>query len=298
MRAAPVVQAEGLTKVYRSTGRAVVALDALSLAVDRGGVFGLLGPNGAGKSTFLRILCGLVRPTAGNLNLFGEPPTPRTLGKLGALIETPRFPPYLTALEIMRYLARMSGADESSCPPLLDRVHLAHAADRRASSFSLGMKQRLGIAAALIGGPELLILDEPTNGMDPEGIQEIRLLIRDLAERDGLTIVLSSHLLDEVERTCDRVAILDRGRLRTQASLSDLLKGKPELRIEAEPIDVALNIAGRNARLVGNAIVVPLHRAAGPGLISALVQAQVRVFEARWQQQELEDVYFEREEAR
>lgn len=297
MDAAPVVQAEGLTKVYRSTGGAIVALDSLSLTVDRGGVFGLLGPNGAGKSTFLRILCGLVRPTAGNLNLFGESPTPRTLGKLGALIETPRFPPYLTALEIMRYLARMSGADESSCHPLLDRVRLTHAADRRASSFSLGMKQRLGIAAALIGSPELLILDEPINGMDPEGIQEIRLLIRDLAERDGLTIILSSHLLDEVERTCDRVAILDRGQLRTQASLSDMLKGEPELRIEAQPIDLALDIAGANARLIGDAIVVSLDRAAGPALISALVDAQVQVFEARWQKQELEAVYFDRGEA-
>jgi ABC-2 type transport system ATP-binding protein len=192
----------------------VRALDDFSLAIPAGGVFGVLGPNGAGKSTLFRIALGLVRPTSGAARLFGAPAGDiSALRKVGAMIETPRYPPYLTARDTLKMLALESGAKNADIDGWLERVGIAGAADRSTSGFSVGMKQRLGLAAAFFTKPELVILDEPTSGMDPAGIQEIRALIVDLAKREGVTIILASHQLDEVRRVCDRVAILSKGKV-------------------------------------------------------------------------------------
>jgi ABC-2 type transport system ATP-binding protein len=159
------------------------------------------------------------------------------------------------------------------------------------------MKQRLGIAAALVARPELIILDEPTNGMDPAGIQEIRNLVRALAEEDGLTVILSSHLLDEVQRSCDRVAILNRGKLAAAGSLDDLLGGRERLRIEAEPLDRALAIAAGGATVEAGALYVTIPRAEAPALLAALSSGGVRLFEARWERSDLEAIFFAQTEA-
>ncbi len=175
--------------------------------------------------------------------------------------------------------------------PLLQRVGLTEAADRRIGGFSLGMKQRLGIAAALLGSPEIVILDEPTNGLDPEGMLEMRGLLRDLAERDGITVLLSSHLLDEVERVCDHVAILRRGRLAAQGKVSDLLHSD-RLWLDAAPIDRVLARLGTRGTPEGGGVVAQIDREAAPTLIAALVADGVAIHEARWLRADLEEIFF------
>ncbi len=216
-----VIETRGLTKTYGS----VRALDGLSLSIPRGGVYGVLGPNGAGKSTLFRILLGLIRPTAGDASVMGgvvgDVASSR---RMGSMIETPRFPPFMTARQVLEWLSAAHGltADAARVSGWLERVGLAEAADRKVRGFSVGMLQRLGVAAALITEPELVILDEPTSGMDPPGIQEMRALIRSLSERDGITVILASHQLLEVQRVCDRVAILNKGRLVREGAVSEL----------------------------------------------------------------------------
>ncbi len=285
-----VIEARSVAKHYG----AVSALAGLDLRIPRGGVFGLLGPNGAGKSTLLRIALDLVRPSAGEILLFGAPVDAKTLRRVGGFIEAPRFHPYLTATQTIHSLALTAGIAVPDTEALLERVGLTQAAHRRVDGFSLGMKQRLGIACALIGGPELVILDEPTNGMDPAGIQDIRRLVRDIADRDGATVLLSSHLLDEVQRICDHVAILDHGRLVTSGPIGELLGSDEILRISAVPMERALAIAGQGARQDGEALLVPIARSAAPGLIAALVEAGVAISEARWVRSDLESLFFER----
>jgi ABC-2 type transport system ATP-binding protein len=221
MTVAPVVETSGLTKRFGAR----VAVDNVDLCVPRGSAFGYLGPNGAGKTTLIRMLLGLTRATAGTMQLLGRPvPTERAaaLARVGAIVEEPRFHRYLSGRENLSVIAaarernahdRIAGA--------LERVGLAERADERVSTYSLGMRQRLGVARALLADPELLILDEPTNGLDPAGIHEFRAMIRGLVA-EGRTVLLSSHLLDEVEKICDAVAIVDHGRVVMQGSLAEL----------------------------------------------------------------------------
>jgi ABC-2 type transport system ATP-binding protein len=216
-----VVETSGLTKRFGAR----VAVDNVDLRVQRGSAYGYLGPNGAGKTTLIRMLLGLTRATAGTMRLLGRPvPAERAaaLARVGAIVEEPRFHRYLTGRENLSVIAaarereahgRVAGA--------LERVGLAGRADERVSTYSLGMRQRLGVARALLADPELLILDEPTNGLDPAGIHEFRAMIRGLVE-EGRTVLLSSHLLDEVEKICDAVAIVDHGRVVMQGSLAEL----------------------------------------------------------------------------
>ena len=225
-----VVETEGLTKRYGDGG--VVAVDALALRVPRGGVFGFLGPNGSGKTTTMGMLLGLVRPTSGSARLLGQPAgQPETLRRIGAMVETPTFYPYLSGRANLRYF---QGIGRRGTPAevdrLLDLVDLGNNANRKFSTYSLGMKQRLGVACALLGDPELVFLDEPTNGLDPAGVIEVRELIRGLG-RDGRTVVLSSHLLAETELVCDNVAVLSRGRLLAQGTIADLLRHHDTLRL-------------------------------------------------------------------
>ena len=228
-----VIQTDGLTKRY---GR-VMAVDGLSVNVPRGRIFGLLGPNGSGKTTLMSMLLGLVRPTAGNFTLFGQSPErgglDRELHRIGALIETPTFYPYLSGRNNLAYFQGISGRGETQeLDSLLEQVGLGSRGGDKFQTYSLGMKQRLGLAYTLLGEPELLLLDEPTNGMDPAGMAEVRELIRDLAG-ENRTVILSSHLLNEVEQVCDSVAILSHGRLIAQGDVSDLLqeRGKPQVRL-------------------------------------------------------------------
>lgn len=286
---APALAASAVVKRYG----AVHALAGLDLEVPAGGVFGLLGPNGAGKSTLLRIAIDLVRPTAGSIRLFGEAPGPAVLRRVGAFIEAPRFHPYLTATEVLGHVARLSGLRGFDAAALLDRVGLSDAARRRVDTFSLGMKQRLGIATALAGTPELVILDEPTNGMDPAGITEIRNLVRSLADEDGVTVLLSSHLLDEVERSCDRVAILDHGRLVATGAIGALLAQRERLRLIATPVEAVVAQLGARGTRDGDAILADVDRGEAPALIAALVAAGIAIEEARWVGADLESLFFQ-----
>jgi len=289
----PALEAHGVAKRYRRGLRTHDALRDVCLTVPRGGVFGLLGPNGAGKSTLLRISVSLVRPTAGTVLLFGKPVGPASLRHVGAMIESPRFDPVLTGRETLRWLAKLSGRSRSHSPDiLLERVGIAEAGDRQVRTYSLGMKQRLGIAAALLTGPDLVILDEPTNGMDPAGILEIRTLIRDLASDGGTTVLLSSHQLDEVERVCDAVAILARGRIVTSGRIGDLLSKDEVLSIRALRPDIVLSVAGGRAAPAGDDLRIRATQREAPELLAAVCAAGAGLIEAKWIRPDLEALYF------
>jgi ABC-2 type transport system ATP-binding protein len=283
------LEATALTKTYGS----VRALDDFSLSIPAGGVFGVLGPNGAGKSTLFRIALGLVRPTSGSARLFGAPAGDITaLRKVGAMIETPRYPPYLSARDALTMLALESGARNADIGGWLERVGLSGAADRPTNGFSVGMKQRLGLAAAFFTKPELVILDEPTSGMDPAGIQEIRALIVDLAKREGVTVILASHQLDEVKRVCDRVAILSKGKIAAEGAVDALTASQARLRLVVKPIAQVLAVLGARGQADGDdAVLADIPRADTPALIKALVEAGVEITEARWRDADLEGVY-------
>lgn len=288
------LETSGLGKTYGRGGHAVTALHALDLSVPKGLVYGVLGPNGAGKSTLLRMVLGLVRPSRGAFSLLGESVVgPATLRRIGAMIESPSLYPFLTARDMLRMAARMSGFNEPGREDaVLERVGLTAAADRKARTFSMGMRQRLALGAALLARPELLILDEPTNGLDPAGIQEMRMLVRDLVEKDGVTIILSSHLLDEVQKVCDRVAILNHGKLIAEGTVAELVSGHSGgLLLAVEPVEKALAIIGARARPHAGGVLVDIPRSEAPVLIHGLSSAGVSIFEARWLTQSLEDVF-------
>jgi ABC-2 type transport system ATP-binding protein len=287
------LQAIGLTKTFGSGGGAVQALDHFSLDIPRGGVFGVLGPNGAGKSTLFRLALGLIRPTSGEVRLLGAPAGDvGALRRIGSVIETPRFHPYLTARETLVMLSTLSGVKDPQVGAWLERVGLAEAADRRTKGFSVGMKQRLGLAAALITRPEAVILDEPTSGMDPAGIIEIRDLIRQLADKDGVTVILASHQLDEVERVCDRVAFLAKGKVIGSGSVAEMTSSNEKLRLLATPQATVLEILGGRGQIDEDAVLADVTRAQAPDLIRALAHKGVDVVEARWVGGDLERAYF------
>ena len=222
MSDAPPVETRGLVKRYGE----LVAVDHVDLTVDRGDIFGYLGPNGAGKTTSLRMLLGLIRPTAGTARLFGREPLvdgARALDGVAGFVEEPRFYPYLSGRRNLRLLADYDEPVSSSrVEEVLELVELRDRAKDRVGGYSHGMRQRLGIAASLLRQPRLLLLDEPTTGLDPAGMRDMRDLVRRLAG-EGITILLSSHLLYEVEELCTRVAIIRRGRIIYQGALRDLL---------------------------------------------------------------------------
>jgi ABC-2 type transport system ATP-binding protein len=233
-----VIETDALTKRY---GQHVLAVDDLSLRVRSGEVYGFVGPNGAGKTTTLRMLLGLVRPSAGAATVLDHPPGSReALGRVGAMIEDAAFYPFLSGRDNLRVMARHGGVPLARIDDALRRVGLFPRADDDFSTYSTGMKQRLGVAAALLKDPEVLILDEPTNGLDPEGIAEMRALLRSLG-REHRTVLLSSHLMSEVEQICDRVGVIRRGRLVAEGSLAEL-RGRPVLRVRAMPLDRARQV--------------------------------------------------------
>src|ERR1051325_8701561 len=217
----PLIETRGLTRRFG----AQLAVDTLNLSVPAAGVYGFLGPNGAGKTTAIRMLLGLIKPNAGEVRLFGQSLNGNhrsLMRRVGALVEAPSLYPHLTGRESLEVTRRLLGSDRNLVELALATVKLTKDADRRVREYSLGMKQRLGLALALLNKPDLLILDEPTNGLDPAGIHEMRDLLRRLPAEFGVTVFLSSHLLGEVEQTASHIGIIHEGRLLFQGTLSEL----------------------------------------------------------------------------
>jgi ABC-2 type transport system ATP-binding protein len=248
-----VVETSGLTKQFGNR----IAVDDVDLRVPRGSAFGYLGPNGAGKTTTIKMLLGLTSVTAGTMHLLGRPvPAERAaaLARVGAIVEEPRFLGHLTGRENLTVIAAAREPEaHAHIDGALARTGLSQRAGERVKGYSLGMRQRLGVARSLLADPELLILDEPTNGLDPAGMREFRHMIRGFVA-EGRTVLLSSHLLDEVEKICDAVAIVDRGRVVMQGSIADLARGTEEtILIAVSDEERALALLGEN-RAVASAV--------------------------------------------
>jgi ABC-2 type transport system ATP-binding protein len=293
------VETHALTKRFGAT----VAVDGVELFVPRGSAFGYLGPNGAGKTTLIRTLLGLTRANSGTMSLLGTPVPAqrrRALAQVGAIVDEPRFHPHLTGRDNLRLLAAARGGDAAQrIAPSLARVGLADRAGDKVATYSMGMRQRLGVAACLLADPDLLMLDEPMNGLDPAGMHEMRAMIASLAG-EGRTVVLSSHLLDEVERTCDAVAIVDHGRVIRQGPIDELIRGAGAMVVQvdcAEParavqiIDQAGTAAGTALTGAGLTVTLPTgaSRQAVADINRRLVEAGIDVYGLREVQASLED---------
>jgi lantibiotic transport system ATP-binding protein len=241
----PIIETRALTRRFGKQ----LAVDTLNLSVPVGGVYGFLGPNGAGKTTAIRMLLGLIRPNAGEVRLFGQPLLASRyslMQHVGALVETPSLYPHLTGRENLEVTRRLLGAPRELIDLALETVRLTKDANRRVREYSLGMRQRLGLALALLNKPTLLILDEPTNGLDPAGIHEMRDLIRHLPGETGMTVFLSSHLLSEVEQIASHIGIINEGRLLFQGTLAELqTKQQTELTVGVKQLDQAIEYLER-----------------------------------------------------
>jgi len=290
----PAIRLEGITKKFRR----IHALKGITLEIPTGQVFGFLGPNGAGKTTAIRIMLDLVRPTAGNVYLFGQHVRREhnVLRRVGAIAEGPAFYPYLSAWRNLEVIARTANRyDPAQIKALLDRVGLANRAHQRVRTYSLGMKQRLGVAAALITNPDILILDEPTNGLDPAGMQEIRQLIREESTQRGRTVFLSSHLLNEVEQVCDRVAIIHRGEVLREGAVSALLSSGTRLYLEGTPHDTLVAALSERWQVApeGNGVTLAAAPEDAPAIVRTLVERAVDVYQVVVHRQSLEEFFLD-----
>ena len=294
MKQETVVETQGLTKRY---GNGVVAVENLQLNVYRGEVYGFLGPNGAGKTTTLRMLLGLIRPTSGTATVAGaKPGSPASLGRIGAIVETPAFYPYLSGYDNLRVLADFCSVPHSRIGVALDQVELTPRAKHKFATYSMGMKQRLGVAAALIKEPELLILDEPTNGLDPQGMADMRNLLIELGKGER-TVLISSHLLNEVEQMCTRIGVIQKGKLVAEGTIDDL-RGDAHLIIRASPAEEARkvleSVAGSpNVTVQDGAFRLNVDLARTAQINRLLVEAGVAVTELRTAERSLEEVFME-----
>lgn len=294
-----IISTSHLSKKYGS----VLSVNDLDLRVPEGCIYGFLGPNGAGKSTTLKMILGLVRPTAGDIAVFGEPMMRRNrlaiLKQVGSLIESPSYYGHLSGEENLRIVQTMRGVPEKNIREVLEIVRLTDAKDKRAAHYSLGMKQRLGLAAALLGYPRLLILDEPTNGLDPAGIQEMRELIKELPQRFGMTVVVSSHLLAEIDQMADHVGIIREGELVFQDSLTALhsrskhhlaLRTTDNLHAQAILRERRLHVSeGEDGYLV----LPLLNDDTTAALAELLVTQSIGVLRLEERQKSLEDIFLE-----
>ncbi|OXM63203.1 ABC transporter ATP-binding protein [Amycolatopsis vastitatis] len=273
-----VVETTGLTKRYRD----VLAVDELTLRVTPGEIYALLGLNGAGKTTTIRMLLGMIRPTGGTVSLFGTPVRPdarAVWSRVGYLVESPSAYPELTVTENLAVAARLHGLrGRAAVDDAIGRLGLDGYATRRARTLSLGNAQRLGLAKALLHRPELLVLDEPANGLDPAGVAEIRALLHDLAHRDGRTVLLSSHILTEVARLADRIGVLDRGRLVWEGATGELTAhARPRLHVTTHDLTAAaaaaaLRAAGYRPEPAGNELLLTGDRAvAHPDVVAVVL---------------------------
>jgi ABC-type multidrug transport system ATPase subunit len=288
-----LVEVTGLTKRYGDT----LAVDGVDLTVLPGEVYGFLGPNGAGKTTTLRILTGLIAPTSGDVRVLGgRPGQADVLGRTGSMIESPAFYPYLSGLDNLRLLAEYAEVARQRIDEVLELVDLTDRAKDRFSTYSLGMKQRLGVAAALLKDPELVILDEPTNGLDPAGMRDMRRLIRELGS-DGRTVLLSSHLLGEVQQICDRVGIINSGRMVAEHNVEDL-RGEQELVVRAAPRETAQTVltdflGTGTVHLYDDTLRVKVDPDRAAEVNRVLVEAGIAVSELHSTERALEDIFFE-----
>ena len=297
---APAIEAAGLSKRFGDR----LAVDRVDLTAPRGTVYGLLGHNGAGKTTLIRMLLGLTHRSAGEVRLLGRPMPENhadALARVGALVEEPKFHPHLTGRENLRIVADVRGLEaRERIDSALARVGLANRADDRVKSYSLGMRQRLGVARTLLADPELLILDEPSNGLDPAGIVEFRKLIRSFAEDEGRTVFLSSHQLSEVEKVCDGAAIIDRGRVLEHGTIEELAGGRTqELTIGCDDPGAALAaLNGYVPRAWGSdgllrVVVQGEPRAAAAAVNTRFIEAGVSVWHVQLSRPSLEQRFLE-----
>ena len=296
-----MIELVGLRKEYRRLRRPpVVALDGLDLSVPEGGVFGFLGPNGSGKTTTIRCLLALARPTSGTCRVLGadsRADLPQVIGRIGSLVETPGLFPAISGRQNLALLGRIQGIGAAVVAEVLERVGLADRADDQVRGYSLGMRQRLGIGVALLKDPELLVLDEPANGLDPAGIKEVRDLLRRLGA-EGRTVFVSSHLLSEVQQTCDRVAVLARGRCVASGAVDDVLAaGRSRglvVRLRGlEEGRAVLAEAGIPARLDGDHLRVDLPPQEADRVTRALAGKGLYLTELRPEEISLEAVFLE-----
>jgi ABC-2 type transport system ATP-binding protein len=285
----PAIATHHLTRRFGAR----VAVDDLELSVPQGGIYGFLGLNGAGKTTTIRMLLGLIRADGGEVEIFGRPFTRGVLGRIGALVEMPSLYSHLTGRENLEITRRLIGVPRATIDRSLAIVGLNDAANRLVREYSLGMRQRLGLALALLGEPELLILDEPTNGLDPAGIHEMRDLLRRLPEEHGVTVFLSSHLLAEVEQTAGFIGIIHEGRMVFEGSLAELhATQKRRLRIGVQTPEKAapfLRDRGFEARTEDKLVSVETEDA--EGINRLLVENGYGVFQLSIEQDSLEDIF-------
>ena len=293
-----ILRAEELTK--RFGRRAVV--DHLSLSVERGDIFGFLGQNGAGKSTVISMMLGLVRPTEGRILMLGHDMTKhplKALARVGAMVESPAFYDNFSGFDNLRVFAAMSGgASRHRIEETLNLVDLLDRAHDPVRTYSHGMRQRLGIAQALLPHPEFIMLDEPTDGLDPQGIREVRLLLPRLRDELGLTILLSSHLLHEVERVCNAVAIIDAGRVLYQGAIRHLVSEAKLIKLTVEPLEKAYELLNREPRFSvqrngSRLLYIKLQNECIPEVNALLVRNDIRVMELTPQRATLEDVFMQ-----
>ena len=300
-RMAGVIEIEGLRKEYRRLrGGRTIAVDGLDLEVPEGGVFGFLGPNGAGKTTTIRCLLGLVAPSAGTVRLLGsEVPKglPGVIGKVGAIVETPALFPRFSGRRNLQILARIDGIGKATIEEVLTRVGLADRGDDAVRAYSLGMKQRLGIAAALMKDPQVLVLDEPANGLDPAGIVEVRELVRSLGA-EGRTVFISSHILSEIQHTADQVAILAKGRLIKAGAVHEVLVAQRGEGVIVKVKDLqaglaALIAAGLDVTPTEDALRVAVAPEDAERISRTLAERGLYVIELRPDEIDLETVFLE-----
>lgn len=288
-----IIETEHLTKYYGKTP----VVDSLSLSVPEGSVYGFIGPNGAGKSTTMKMLLGLVKPNSGSIRLLGKSMTQQNrlslLRQTGSLIESPACYGHLTGEENLQILAELKNVPERNIDRVLEIVELTDSRRRKVQQYSLGMRQRLGIAQALLGNPKLLILDEPTNGLDPSGIQQMRNLIKDMPTRCGATVLISSHLLGEMEQMVDQVGIINHGRLLFQGELDDLRKhSQGDISLRVLHPEKAAPILGNSARLEQGVFHLPaMDEARLAELIGRLAAAQAGVVELNRATKTLEEIF-------
>jgi len=288
------LSARNLTKIIGD--RTIV--DDVSFEVNAGEVFGFLGPNGAGKTTTIRMLVGLIRPTHGSVEICGLDLKHRfedAMRCVGCIVETPDLYRFMSGRENLEHFARMLRAKNGEIDRVASLVGMAHRLDQKVGTYSLGMRQRLGIAQAMLGSPKLLILDEPANGLDPAGIREIRELLRDLAS-NGLAVFVSSHLLAEIELMCDRVAIIHKGRLLRTGAVRDLISTQRTTEFRVNDVARAVSIAkdrGFDATADTDRIFVPIEESQAPPLVAALTENGIEVSRVAERTQRLEDLFID-----